>query len=94
MEDSVRLLNLNGFMHISQLSGLGNSNKLEGQYPYFIGNTYRSPFITENQMLNQEFDFNNSGLRRNTLPYNVDEKFAGNDFVIESYEKIRQISKI
>ena len=57
-------------------------------------NTYRSPFIAENQILNQEFDFNNSGLRRNTLPYNVDEEFAGNDFVVESYEEIRQISKI
>ena len=33
-------------------------------------------------------------MRRNTLPYNVDEKFAGNDFVIESYEEIRQLSKI
>tara|TARA_B100000900_G_scaffold414696_1_gene442094 strand:+ start:2299 stop:15153 length:12855 start_codon:yes stop_codon:yes gene_type:complete len=75
--------------------GLGTgTNKLEGQYPYFIGNTYRSPFIAENQLLNQDFDFNNSGLRRNTLPYNVDEKFAGNDFVTESYETIRQISKI
>ena len=75
--------------------GLGtNTNKLEGLYPYFIGNTYRSPLIAENQILNQEFDFNNSGLRRNTLPYNVDEPFAGNDFVIESYEKIRQVSKI
>ena len=71
-----------------------NSNKLEGVYPYFIGNTYRSPFITENQLLNQNFDFNNSGLRRNTLPYNVDEPFAGNDFLIESYEKIRQLSVI
>ena len=75
--------------------GLGTgTNKLVGQYPYFIGNTYRSPFIVENQTLNQEFDFNNSGLRRNTLPYNVDEKFAGNDFVTESYEEIRQVSKI
>ena len=75
--------------------GLGTaSNKLEGIYPYFIGNTYRSPLIVENTKLNQNFDFNNSGLRRNTLPYNVDEKFSGNDFVIESYEKIRQLSTI
>ena len=82
-------------MHTFSTVGLGTgTNKLVGQYPYFIGNTYRSPFIVENQTLNQEFDFNNSGLRRNTLPYNVDEKFAGNDFVIESYEQIRQISKI
>ena len=34
--------------------GLGTgTNKLEGQYPYFIGNTYRSPLIAENQILNQ-----------------------------------------
>ena len=85
----------NGVYAYFSTVGLGTgTNKLEGQYPYFIGNTYRSPFIAENQTLNQEFDFNNSGLRRNTLPYNVDEKFAGNDFVTESYEKIRQISKI
>ena len=41
--------------------GLGTaSNKLEGVYPYFIGNTYRSPLIIENTTLNQEFDFNKS----------------------------------
>ena len=75
--------------------GLGTqTNKLEGVYPYFIGNTYRSPFITENQILDHDFNFNNSQLRRNTKPYNVDEKFAGNDFVVESYEKIRQLSVI
>ena len=85
----------NGVYAYFSTVGLGTgTNKLEGKYPYFIGNTYRSPFIAENQILNQQFDFNNSGLRRNTLPYNVDEKFAGNDFVTESYEKIRQISKI
>ena len=85
----------NGVYAYFSTVGLGTgTNKLEGQYPYFIGNTYRSPLIAENQILNQDFDFNNSGLRRNTLPYNVDENFAGNDFVIESYEKIRQISKI
>ena len=33
-------------------------------------------------------------MRRNTKPYNVDEIHAGNDFVIESYEKIRQLSEI
>ena len=85
----------NGVYAYFSTVGLGTgTNKLEGIYPYFIGNTYRSPFIAENQLLDQDFDFNNSGLRRNTLPYNVDESFAGNDFVIESYEGIRQISKI
>ena len=36
----------------------------------------------------------NQGIRRNTFPYNVDEKISGNDFIIESYGKIRQVSKI
>ena len=85
----------NGVYAYFSTVGLGTgTNKLEGIYPYFIGNTYRSPIIKENQTLNQEFDFNNSGLRRNTYPYNVDEKFGGNDFIIESYEKIRQLSTI
>ena len=67
-----------------------SSNKLESIYPYFIGNTYRSPFITDNLSLGHDFDFNNSNLIRNTYPYNVSEKFAENDFIIESYEQIRQ----
>ena len=85
----------NGVYAYFSTVGLGTgTNKLEGRFPYFIGNTYRSPYIIENQVLTQDFDFNSSGLRRNTFPYKVDEQFAGNDFVIESYEKIRQISKI
>ena len=75
--------------------GVGTqTNKLEGEYPYFIGNTYRSPLITENKILNHDFDFNSTNIRRNTFPYAVDEKFAGSDFIVESYEEIRQISKI
>ena len=85
----------NGIYAYFATVGLGTqTNKLEGTYPYFVGNTYRSPFIKENQLLDQDFDFNNSNLRRNTLPYAVDEPFAGNDFLIESYEKIRQLSVI
>ena len=85
----------NGIYAYFATVGLGTqTNKLEGNYPYFIGNTYRSPFIKENQLLDQDFDFNNSSLRRNTFPYTVDEPFADNDFVIESYEKIRQLSVI
>ena len=75
--------------------GLGTaSNKLEGIYPYFIGKSYRSPVINDNLILTQDFDFNNSNLLRNTLPYVVDEEFGDNDFIIESNETIRQISKI
>ena len=71
-----------------------SSNKLESIYPYFIGNTYRSPFINDNISLDQNFDFNNSNLIRNTYPYNVSEKFADNDFIIESYEEIKQITNV
>ena len=75
--------------------GLGtNTNRLEGVYPYFIGNTYRSPFISENQILDQNFDFNSTNLRRNTFPYAVDEPSSDNDFIIESYEDVRQLTKI
>tara|TARA_R100001480_G_scaffold10362_1_gene18894 strand:+ start:4688 stop:17521 length:12834 start_codon:yes stop_codon:yes gene_type:complete len=85
----------NGIYAYFTTVGLGTAtNKLEGIYPYFIGNTYRSPFIKENQTLNQDFNFNASNLRRNTFPYNVDEKFAQNDFIIESYEQIRQLSSV
>ena len=75
--------------------GLGTqTNKIEGKYPYFIGKSYRSPLINDNLTLTQDFDFNNSNLLRNTLPYVVDEEFGDNDFIIESNETIRQLSTI
>jgi hypothetical protein len=52
-------------------------------FPYFIGNKYRSNTIKENSTLNQKFDFNNSNLLRNTLPYKVSDDYAKNDFVNE-----------
>ena len=70
------------------------TGKLEGKYPYFIGKTYRSPLINDNLILDHSFDFNNTNLLRNTLPYLVDEEFGDNDFIIESNETIRQITKI
>ena len=70
------------------------SNKLESIYPFFIGNTYRSPFIEDNVSLNHDFDFNNSNLIRNTYPYNVGEKFADNDFIIESNEEVKQLTNV
>ena len=57
---------------------------------YFIGNTFRSNTIKENKTLDQKFDFNNSSLSRNTLPYKISELNAGNDFIIESNEIKRQ----
>ena len=70
------------------------SGNLVGQFPYFIGERYRSKFISENSLLDQTFDFNNSNLIRNTLPYKVNEEYAGNDFIIESNEVINQITLV
>ena len=70
------------------------SGNLIGQFPYFVGERYRSKFVTENASLDQTFDFNNSKLIRNTLPYKVNEEYAGNDFIIESSEVINQITLV
>ena len=67
---------------------------IQGLYPFFIGKTFRSPLILDNYNLNHDFDFNNSNLSRNTYPYNLGEKFADNDFIIESNESIRQGSVV
>ena len=67
---------------------------LIGEFPYFIGKQYRSRYIGENTSLDQSFDFNTSNLTRNTLPYNVNKQFAGNDFIIESNEIINQLTLV
>ena len=64
----------------------------EPQYPYFIGNTYRSKFIEDNLVLDHNFDFNNSNLVRNTFPYNVSRLREDYDFINESYEQSEQIN--
>ena len=65
---------------------------LEPQFPYFIGNSYRSNILEENSILDQSFDFNGSNLLRNTLPYKVSDNYAGNDFIIETNEITQQRS--
>ena len=62
------------------------------KFPYFIGNKYRSNTLNENSTLNQTFDFNNSNLLRNTLPYKVSDNYAKNDFIIETDEITNQES--
>jgi len=66
------------------------SGSIIGKFPYFIGNKYRSSILDENLLLNQNFDFNNSSLIRNTLPYKVDDLFSDYDFLVESNEIIDQ----
>ena len=52
------------------------------QFPYFIGNKYRSKTLNENATLNQSYNFNDSNLFLNTLPYKIFDNYAGNDFII------------
>ena len=66
----------------------------ESQFPYFIGNYYRSNTLEENSTLDQSYDFNESNLLRNTLPYKVSDNYAGNDFIIETNEINRQRSLV
>ena len=65
---------------------VGDNNK--PRFPYFIGNSYRSKVIENNiNDLNQNnFDFNNSGVLRNTFPYKIGEKSGDNDFIVETNE--------
>ena len=60
-------------------------------FPFFIGNTYRSKKIKENFEFDfdQSYDFNNTELKRNTLPYNVNEEYSDNYFI-----KIKKNQKI
>ena len=59
------------------------------QFPYFIGNKYKSKLIS-NSDLDQSFDFNNSNLLRNTLPYKVSELNADYDFINETSNVLDQ----
>ncbi len=73
-----------------------NTITKEPEFPYFIGDTYRSvpnvldPLLT----IDQSFDFNNSKLVRNTFPYKLSDSFGNNDFIIESNEILSQVTRV
>jgi len=69
-----------------------DSDNNEPEFPYFIGNSYRSTPV--NQNLTQGFDFKDSNLIRNTFPYRISDKNVDNDFIIETNEIERQKVKI
>jgi hypothetical protein len=60
------------------------------QFPYFIGNEYKSQTLSENTTLNQSFDFSSSTLLRNTFPYKVADKNASYDFISEIDDVTKQ----
>jgi hypothetical protein len=72
---------------------LNSNNNYIGVFPYFIGKYYRSKLIIENtdSSLNQNFNFFNSKLFRNTLPYKSGDKYAGNDFIDISTDQIFEV---
>jgi hypothetical protein len=53
-------------------------------FPYFIGNSYRSNPI-ENFVLDQNTDLDDKKLLRNTFPYRVNRKYSGNYFLPKNY---------
>ena len=59
------------YAYFASVAPSTQTNDLEPSFPYFIGKTYRSPYISSNTTLTQEFDFNTSNLARNTFPYKV-----------------------
>ena len=63
-------------------------------FPYFIGNKFRSKVESDNFIINQSFDFENSDLRRNTFPYKVSDENAGTDSLTETNEILTQLSEI
>ena len=69
------------------------TNSLEPSFPYFIGKSFRSdPLIQEKNINQNNFEFNQSNLVRNTYPYKVSDEFADNDFIVESNEITSQSS--
>ena len=76
------------------VAGISSVSRLP-EFPYFIGNSYRSEPVSDNFLINQNnFDFGSSALVRNTFPYKVSDKYADNDYLIESNEAIEQISLV
>ncbi len=72
------------YAYFATLDNSGTSNVYIPKFPYFVGEKYRSEYISDNSSLNQDYDFNTSKLIRNTLPYKVGDSFARNEFLIQS----------
>ena len=50
-------------------------------FPYFIGNTYESKFISDNRLLNQSFDLVSHKILRNSFPHKVFSREGSYDFI-------------
>ncbi len=76
-------------------AGISSTGNMEPKFPYFIGRTYRSEpkTLDKESLINQNFDFNNSELVRNTFPYKSADKFT-KTFFIESDDIVSQSAVI
>ena len=72
-------------------------NILNPEFPYYIGDTYRSFALSDNilagaRIRQNRFDFENSTLTRNTFPYNMFGDGKTYDFAYEPYKRLPQIA--
>lgn len=83
----------NGVYAYFATTDLNPNNNYIGKFPYFIGKYYRSNPIKENFdfSFNQNFDFNQSNLLRNTFPYKLTDKYATNDFIPNYFNQICEV---
>jgi hypothetical protein len=83
----------NGVYAYFATAELNAENNYIGVFPYFIGKYYRSKLISENidSNFNQKFNFNQSNLLRNTLPYKSGQKFGRNDFIPNLFGQICEV---
>ncbi len=72
---------------------LNSNTNYIGVFPYFIGLKYRSSVISENisQQFNQNYNFRNSKLLRNTLPYKSSDLYANYEFFDQSLQQICEV---
>ncbi len=84
------------YAYFAGITTATSSELYEPKFPYFIGNKYNYEPLVENveSDIDHSFDFNNSTLIRNTLPYKTNDQYAGSDFIIEPNEISNQISVI
>ena len=64
--------------------GTAAKTEIVPEFPYFIGNTYRSK-PTDNFILDQNLDLDDTKLLRNTFPYRVNRKNSSNYFLPKNY---------
>jgi len=64
--------------------GTAAKTEIVPEFPYFIGNSFRSK-PTDNFILDQNLDLDDTKLLRNTFPYRVNRKNSSNYFLPKNY---------